>query len=230
MNDSKDLWQSVVQNYQKTPIEMGEYTSYQYQIDPKHLCFVLSRYKFCASMLKGLDTVVEIGSGDGFACPIVANEVGRLICLDIDDVILESNQSRFASFDNISFDYFDFRKSPYPSLVDGIYLVDVIEHLYENEESIFMSHMVQSLKRTGIAIIGTPNEKANQYASQGSREAHVNMKSHETLIELGRTYFDNVFLFGMNDEVLHTGFPQMCHYLWILCAAPKHASTSFLVK
>ena len=141
---------------------------------------------------------------------------------DIDEKILESNQTRYALFKNMSFAYFDFRESSYPSLVDGIYLVDVIEHLYPQEESGFMSHLVQSLKKTGVAIIGTPNETANQYASTGSREAHVNLKSYETLLQLGQTYFDYVFFFGMNDDVLHTGFPPMCHYLWILCASPKH--------
>lgn len=222
MTDSKLLWLSVVKDYQNTPIEMGKYTSYQYQTDPKHLCFVTSRYKFCASMLKGLDTVIEIGGGDGFGSRIVADAVGRLICLDIDEDILESNQTRYASFENMSFDYFDFRKSPYSPLADGIYLVDVIEHLYPQEEPIFMGHLVQSLKKTGVAIIGTPNETTSQYASTGSREAHVNLKNCETLLQLGQTYFDYVFFFGMNDEVLHTGFPQMCHYLWILCANPKH--------
>jgi len=201
---------------------MGEYTSYQYQTDPKHLCFVLSRYKFCASMLRGSDTVIEIGSGDGFGSPLVASEVGKLTCLDIDEGILEGNQSRLESFKNISFDYFDFRKTSYLPLVDGIYLIDVIEHIYKHEEPVFMSHLANSLKKTGIAIIGTPNKNASQYASQGSLEAHVNMKNHETLVELGKTYFENVFLFGMNDEVLHTGFPQMSHYLWILCTVPKN--------
>jgi hypothetical protein len=28
-------------------------------------------------------------------------------------------------------------------------------------------------------------------------------------------------LYGMNDEVVHTGFPKMAHYLFIVCADPK---------
>jgi hypothetical protein len=40
-------------------------------------------------------------------------------------------------------------------------------------------------------------------------------------------YFRNVFLFGMNDEVLHTGYYDMCHYLWALCSSPKHVGTDY---
>ena len=29
-------------------------------------------------------------------------------------------------------------------------------------------------------------------------------------------YFENVFVFGMNDEVVHTGFYPMCHYIFVL--------------
>ncbi len=30
-----------------------------------------------------------------------------------------------------------------------------------------------------------------------------------------------VFLFSMNDEVVHTGFSKMAHYLLALCVTPK---------
>jgi hypothetical protein len=34
-------------------------------------------------------------------------------------------------------------------------------------------------------------------------------------------YFKHVFMFSMNDEVVHTGFFPMAHYLFALCAEPK---------
>src|SRR5262249_34885242 len=33
--------------------------------------------------------------------------------------------------------------------------------------------------------------------------------------------FDNVFMFGMNDEVVHTGYAPMCHYLWSLAVGVR---------
>jgi len=34
-----------------------------------------------------------------------------------------------------------------------------------------------------------------------------------------KNYFNNVFLFSMNDEVVHTGFNKMAHYLIAICCA-----------
>jgi hypothetical protein len=28
-------------------------------------------------------------------------------------------------------------------------------------------------------------------------------------------------MFGMNDEVVHTGYAPMCHFLWALCVTPR---------
>ena len=36
-----------------------------------------------------------------------------------------------------------------------------------------------------------------------------------------RRHFNNVYLFSMNDEVLHTGYKPMSHYLFALCANIK---------
>lgn len=63
-------------------------------------------------------------------------------------------------------------------------------------------------------VVGTPNLTAAQYASPQSEALHINLKSHDTLKVLLSRYFYNVFMFGMNDEVLHTGYAPMCHYIW----------------
>jgi len=38
---------------------------------------------------------------------------------------------------------------------------------------------------------------------------------------LVQRYFDNVFIFSMNDETIHTGFYPMAHYLLALCCGVK---------
>jgi len=37
-------------------------------------------------------------------------------------------------------------------------------------------------------------------------------------------YFANVFIFSMNDEVVHTGFGKMSHYNIALCCGPRRLS------
>ena len=72
-----------------------------------------------------------------------------------------------------------------------------------------------SLNYNGVCIIDTPNIAANKFASKYSKAGHTNLKDHKALKSIGEEYFKNSFLFGMNDEMVHMGFPQMLHYLWV---------------
>lgn len=221
MSDSKSLWIGIDGDIRADAVSLGRYTSDDYINDPKHVAFVASRYKFVAKMLDGLESAIEIGCGDGFGAPFVASEVKNLICTDINEPMLADIRKRHARLGNAKFEYFDFRAKPYAPAAAGAYLVDVIEHIYANEESAFLRNIVGSLQERGVLLIGTPNKTADQYASEWSRKAHVNLKTHKELRELGLRHFHNVFMFGMNDEVVHTGYAPMCHFLWALCVGPR---------
>lgn len=221
MNDSKEHWLSLRRGLKKFDVQLGTATAQGYVGDPRMMAFISSRYKFVSKMLEGKPTVLEIGCGDSFGAPIVAQATGRVICTDIDEETLEDNKLRCAHFPKLAFEYYDFRQKPYPQRVDGIYLVDVIEHIYPDEESTFLRNICGSLKEDGVALFGTPNKASEQYASENSRIGHVNVKTGQALRESCSAHFRNVFMFGMNDEVVHTGFLPMAHYLWALCAGPK---------
>ena len=107
----------------------------------------------------------------------------------------------------------DITKSPLPTQFDAAFSLDVIEHVPNNLENDFMKNIADSLKNDAIAIIGTPNINAQEYASAGSKEGHINLKSAKTLRTLIEKYFQNVFIFSMNDEVVHTGFYPMANYI-----------------
>ncbi len=76
-----------------------------------------------------------------------------------------------------------------------------------------MSNLSASLNPTGVCIIGMPSLESQRYASPNSQIGHVNCKTGENLETLMRMYFRTVFMFAMNDEVVHTGFLPMAHYL-----------------
>jgi len=221
MEDSKKLWVDLRSKLPKYAVEIGSATGQSYVHDPKHIVFVAARYKFVSKMLVGCGTAIEVGCCDAFGAPIVAQNVTRLICTDIDEEILKENPSRHETVKNIVFHYHDFRERPYPELADALYHVDVLEHIFPSEEDDFLSNTCASLNPQGVMLIGTPNITAEQYASPHSRTGHVNLKDHQNLRALCERYFYNVFLFGMNDEILHTGFFPMAHYLWALCANRK---------
>ena len=221
VNDSKSLWLDLEKDIQPESQILGRYTSQVYQDDPCALAYISSRYKFCSKMLAGAHTVLEIGCGDGFGGALVAQKVKKLICTDINERLISENVTRMQNFSNIDYQYHDFRKSPYVEKMDGIYLVDVIEHIYKEEESSFLTNVCDSLTKHGICLVGTPNRTAEQYASELSKVGHVNLKDYSELKSIGESRFFNHFMFAMNDEVIHTGFPAMAHFQWLLGVGPR---------
>jgi 2-polyprenyl-3-methyl-5-hydroxy-6-metoxy-1,4-benzoquinol methylase len=220
-SDSKALWLSIRSELPQFEVKLGTATAQGYVNDPKLLGFVAARYKFVAKMIDGCESALEVGCGDAFGAPIVAQSVGKLICTDIDEETLEQNGSRCRHFTNIAFEYFDFRSGPFRERVNALYSVDVIEHIFPDEEDNFVGNLRKSLQPHGVMLIGTPNVTAEKYASVHSRAGHVNLKDHKGLHALGLKFFHNVFIFSMNDELVHTGYYPMAHYLWALCVGPR---------
>ncbi|MCH8096415.1 MAG: class I SAM-dependent methyltransferase [Proteobacteria bacterium] len=197
-------------------VRLGPWTSYSMVHDPKHLVFVLSRYKFCAKMLEGKARAMEVGCGDGFGISIVAQAVGHLHCVDWEPRHIESNPKRLAHLTNVTYELADVTQKRPSVKIDAAFSIDVIEHLEPESEKAFMDNIVRCLVPSGVLITGTPNISAAQYATERSRIQHINLKSFKTLREVTERYFENVFMFGMNDEVLHTSYAPMCHYIWAI--------------
>lgn len=201
-------------------ILLGSRASYELHHDPRHLVFVLSRYKFAAKMLANRGRILEVGVGDGFGAILVAQAGNHIVGLDIEPFAFESAADIGWTRDRMQFATHDMTTGPYQAggLFDAAYSIDVIEHIPPELEERFMRNMVDSVGPTGCLLIGTPNQSADQYASANARAQHVNLKTHVSLLALMQRYFHNVFMFGMNDEVLHTGFAPMCHYLFAIGA------------
>jgi cyclopropane fatty-acyl-phospholipid synthase-like methyltransferase len=104
---------------------------------------------------------------------------------------------------------------------DAVFSLDVLEHISPQDEDRFLTHMVAPLKPAGVAIIGSPSIQSQVYASAQSRIGHVNCKDQQELQHLMQRYFEQVFVFSMNDEVVHTGFHAMAHYNFCLCSGKK---------
>jgi 2-polyprenyl-3-methyl-5-hydroxy-6-metoxy-1,4-benzoquinol methylase len=197
-------------------ITLGPWTSDSLRHDPKHLSFVLARYKFCAKILAGRPSVLEVGPGDGVGLPLIAQAVGHVYAVDWDPRLIEGNKRRLAYVPNVTHQCVDLNAQDLDLRVDAAMTVDVIEHLEAHHEDHFMRRIVRCLHPDGVLLTGTPNKTAEAYASEHSRLQHINLKTFKELQALTSRYCKNVFMFGMNDEVLHTGYGPMCHYLWSL--------------
>jgi 2-polyprenyl-3-methyl-5-hydroxy-6-metoxy-1,4-benzoquinol methylase len=218
MKESRRAWnlhvEATNEQFAVDEVRLGPWTSYSLMHDPKHMAFVLSRYKFCSKLLAGKERVLEVGCGDGFGAPIVAAEVGRLHCVDWEPRNIEGNRSRLSFLTNTSFELLDVSTNKPSGSYDGIFNIDVIEHLEPEYEIGFMDNITMVLDPHGLLIVGTPNESAAQYATHRSDHQHINLKSAKTLKSLMLRYFYNCLVFSMNDEVVHTGYFPMAHYLF----------------
>lgn len=198
--------------YQERPGSLGPYTTYIWQHDPRHLGFLLARYKFCAKMLEGKKRVLEIGCGDGFGIPVVTQTVGHVHGVDFEPLLIEDNCKRLGDR-NCTFSALDITDARPDGKFDAAYSLDVIEHIPSEREHRYFENICTALEKEGVFIIGTPNMTANAYASEASRAGHINLKSQAELRQLMQRYFENVFVFSMNDEIVHTGYGAMAHYL-----------------
>jgi len=191
--------------------------------DPKHLSFTLARYKFVSKMLNGHAEVLEVGCHEATGSLIVADNVNHLTAIDFQTDVINWCKSEYAEFfGNITFAAFDamtnIPNSHSPGgLYDAIYMLDVLEHIEPSQEDKFLGNIVKSLNNMGTFIVGIPSLESQQYASDVSKVQHVNCKTQDELRKTMHRYFHNVYMFGMNDEVLHVGFSGMCHYLFALC-------------
>ena len=173
-------------------------------------------------MLSGKKRVLEVGCGDAFGTRLVRQETGSVTAIDFDPLFIQDASAR--SEDDpweCTFRVHDILSGPVAGGFDAAFSLDVIEHISPAEENLFVRHIAESLSKNGVAIIGSPSLQSQAYASKGSREGHVNCKDGKNLKRLMETQFENVFLFSMNDEVVHTGFHPMAHYLFTLCAGRR---------
>lgn len=202
---------------QKGLATLGVMTNFVWQTDPKRLLFVLARYKFAARMLAGKARVLEVGCADAFGSRIVRQHVKSLTVSDFDPVFTRDVQSRMDPDWPLEVRLHDMLSGPLEEKFDGAYSLDVLEHVPQKDEFRFLKNIADSLADDGVLVIGSPSLQSQQYASPGSIAGHVNCKTGEQLKQSLEPLFANVFVFSMNDEVVHTGFYPMAHYLFALC-------------
>lgn len=201
--------------------QLGIMSNQVWHDDPRRLAFMLARYKFVSKMLSGRDHVAEVGCGDAFGSRIVQQEVKQLHVYDIDPVFIKDIESRNSKRWSLKAAIHDILTGPLAEKYDAIYSLDVVEHIEQSHEHLYIQHIAQSLAPHGVAIIGAPTLESQTYASPQSKIGHVNCKSGKDFKKFFEAHFHNVFVFSMNDEVVHTGFYPMAHYTFALCCEPK---------
>jgi 2-polyprenyl-3-methyl-5-hydroxy-6-metoxy-1,4-benzoquinol methylase len=224
MDDGEAQYQPEIERIRREGHEaLGLMTSWAWRDDPKRLVFTLARYKFVAKMFEGVENALEVGCGDGFASRIVAQSVGALTAIDFDQSFIDDASARPSSLWPIDFRRHNLMEAPLHidrRRFDGAYSLDVLEHIPREEEDQFLGNLRACLTPHARCVIGMPSLESQLYASPQSKKGHVNCKTQAELKEVMSRYFQHVFMFGLNDETLHTGYAKMAHYNIALCASP----------
>lgn len=213
-NSEKLLWNDVNESLGNMKCGLGDHWSFNFRNDPKRLGFVLSRYKFSAKMIcKNVD-VLELGCSSGIGAPILAEKAISYTGVDLDEQAISTAKSHFLD-SKFTFVYDDFMGEKYGQF-GAVVSLDVIEHILPEYEELYFETIMNNLEKDGMCIVGTPNITASAYASEMSKMGHVNMYSQERLVGVMKQYFHQAFAFGMNDEIVHTGYAPMAHYIFCL--------------
>merc|ERR1711862_575294 len=198
-------------------------TSWAWRDDPKRLVSTLSRYKFVSKMFNKNMNILEVGCSDCFASRIVRQSVKSLTAIDIDENFIKDAKSRNHGKWNINIIKHNIIEKPFINeyKYDGIFSLDVLEHINKCDENTFIKNSIFSLNKNGICILGMPSLNSQPYASIQSKLGHINCKHQQDFYNLMKKYFLNVFMFSMNDEIVHTGYHEMSHYHLALCCGKK---------
>jgi 2-polyprenyl-3-methyl-5-hydroxy-6-metoxy-1,4-benzoquinol methylase len=215
MDDDSSLeikkWEEVKERLPEHTLRLGGHWSYNLWNDPKRLAFVLSRYKFAAKMGCKDMAVCELGCSEGIGTPILAEFARTYVGVDMDaDAIISANRNW--SHEKVSFVEADFIGKSFGTF-NTVVSLDVVEHIKPSYEALFFDTLSLNLSDDGITIIGTPNSTSAHYASAASMEGHVNLFDGKRLCAALNRLFHTVFLFSGNDEIIHTGYTPMAHYL-----------------
>ncbi len=225
MYKGEDQYKDFQRRLEKSGTDkLGLMTSFMFEDDPKKLIFTFARYKFAAKMLAGCKSVLEVGCGDGVSTRIVRQVVPNVVAIDFDRAFIENAKECMSDKWPIEFRLHDILAEPVKHIpFDGAYSLDVLEHISPNKDDQFIANVASSLTKFGTFIVGMPSLESQPYASALSKAGHINCKRQEELSQLFEKHFHRVFIFGMNDEVLHTGYGGMSHYNIAIGVGPRCA-------
>ncbi len=204
-------WDSVKKIIRTSAVSLGRYHSYHFHHTPRRLLHMMSYYKFASKMIGAGKTVLDVGCQEGLGTWLLASECGRATGIDSDSEAIQAGKKNWKGA-NISFRCVDFLKMK-PAPYGAIVCFDTVEHILPRNTGKFFKKIPACLSHDGIAVIGTPNITSSKYASEVTRQGHVNLYSGERLEAEMKKHFHHVFMFAANDEMVHTGFLPMAQYL-----------------
>jgi len=219
MHTEEEYWQKTKALLGNESISLGPFYTFQLRKTPRRFFITLAYYKFAAKVIGTGKSVIELGCGEGLGSILTGEFAKQLLGVDFDHHAIEWAKKNFES-EQIEFREDNFLGKKYGEF-DAVMSLDVIEHITPDNDDLFWETLKMQLSPHGMAVIGTPNETSQVYASAHTRAGHINLYNYERFKTKADEHFHNHILFSANDETIHTGFYPMAHYLMMLCFSPR---------
>ena len=154
---------------------LGLMTNQVWEDDPRRLTFLLARYKFVSKMLSGKKFVGELGCGDAFGTRIVMQSTEKVVAYDFDPLFVDDIRQRRSERWPVEAHFHDILEAPLPNQHDGIYSLDVIEHIPRATEHLYLNNLRASLTDDGVLIIGSPSLESQslRFAAEQGRSCQL---------------------------------------------------------
>ena len=174
----------------RRPYDFGLMTNQAWDDDPKRLAFTFSRYKFVAKINEWSRTSSRNRLCGCFCdLELFSKRFKNLTAIDFDPIFIEDVKARMSPKWPITCFVHDMLKGPPPGNYQGIYALDVLEHIRPEDETIFLTNMVSSLEPHGVAILGMPSLESQVLRISDQPRRPCQLQIHAAAQIMSRTLF-----------------------------------------
>jgi len=152
------------------------------------------RYAFARALVAG-KSVADIACGEGYGAALLAQSASSVVGIDLSAEAINHAQQRYAAQTNLRFQQGDAtRLNLADASVDVISSFETLEHLAAQTE--LLAGFARVLKADGLLIISSPDKFSYSDQRQYQNEFHVRELYRAELLDLLRTQFPQVRLYG----------------------------------
>lgn len=221
-NKDPDEYRKIIERMyaEHPPITLPPEYAQFFEKDLLRLLIRLARYKFVARLVRSTDRVLEAGAGSGVGAMFISQHCAHVTALELKSTEVEEGRSmnRRPNVEFVNRDLYEFRPdAPF----DVVLALDVIEHFTEEDGRRLLAEMIRHVKPTGMLIIGSPSVHSWPHQSPASQASHIKCYDQDELQALVDEVCGRTLVFGMNDEMIHTGHPKLTWYYFILGLLPR---------
>lgn len=189
-----------------------------FQQNPLDFFILLARYKFAGRLIDHSDHVLDAGCGHGLGSVMLSSFVRHVTGVDLDADLIDYCYENYQTIPNLAFEVADLKDlSSLAGKFDTVVCMDVIEHFTKEDGSTVIQNLTNALNERGMLIIGTPNVRSQEFASQRRKMTHPYEYDYITFKSLLSDFFRRTMIFSMTDEVVSTGFSQLAWYFMGVC-------------